>query len=78
MYAVKAMNEWMKSWDEKGKQKWDKVQNQDLFLRLKELRAQRTGETKIVHVFGHQGEPGNEAADRLAVAGILRRSKRTN
>lgn len=71
MYVVNGMNSWMQNW--KTQEKWDKLENSDIWRRLKEAREDRAGKTSFVHVRGHSGDPGNEQADRLAVAGAKQR-----
>lgn len=63
------MNEWSKDWIKSG---WKKdIKNKDLFQQLCELTSNREGQTKFVHVKGHNGELGNMKADQLAVEGSL-------
>ena len=64
-YLVKGMTEWLPKW---LSLRVSKVSNLDLFQRLSELSQGR--QIRWVKVKGHSGEQGNEAADRLAVAGI--------
>ena len=48
------------------------VMNKDLVVRVRELIGERSlkgGVTEFTWVKGHSGGVGNEAADRLAVAG---------
>ncbi|KAJ3413332.1 hypothetical protein HDV05_008182 [Chytridiales sp. JEL 0842] len=66
-------NIWMKNWKRNG---WLNSQNQevvnkDLWTKLDyELNEKREkGTVKLVHVYGHNGDEGNEQADRLAVTG---------
>lgn len=72
MYVINGMDSWMPRWN---KSKWEKVSNADLWARLKEARETRAGKTRFVHVRGHSGEPGNDEADRLAVAGAKLRMR---
>ena len=62
-YVVKAMTQWIHRWKHDG---WKvNVMNKDLFQQMDhEMQGRRV---VFVHVPGHNGEPGNEAADRLAV-----------
>ncbi len=62
-YLVKGMNEWMKNWTI---EKWQKVENRDLFHRLDILRNKRTAPTVFKHVKAHSGDIGNDMADMLA------------
>lgn len=68
-YVVNGMDDWMHKWTDK---KWEKVENADLWKKLKDARQERAGKTVFVHVRGHSGEPGNEEADKLAVEGAKR------
>lgn len=72
MYVINGLDSWMPNWN---KAKWEKVENADLWRRLKEARENRAGKTRFVHVRGHSGEPGNDEADRLAVAGARLRNR---
>lgn len=75
MYTKKGLDEWINGWQKKG---WvtaqgTPVKNKDLWMAMYEAKTQltRTGVyLKIVWVKGHAGNPGNEAADQLAVSGI--------
>jgi ribonuclease HI len=67
-YVVKGITEWIKNWVRRG---WrnasgNDVANQDLWKRLYPLNKERNVRWK--HVRGHQGIPGNERADKIAVA----------
>ena len=67
-YVVKGMTEWMQGWKRNAWRTSSKkeVQNIDLWLRLDALSW-----NKDLHwhwVRGHNGHPGNERADQIAVA----------
>ncbi|OBZ91855.1 Ribonuclease H1 [Choanephora cucurbitarum] len=71
-YVINAVTTWSKAWVEKG---WKgtngkEIQNRDLFEKILRLIKNRKGEVKLTYVPGHQGVPGNEEADRLAVAAV--------
>jgi ribonuclease HI len=70
-YVAKGIAEWMPKWKSNGwKRKeggqYKPVKNEDLWRRLDELLAGHT--VRVNHVLGHNGHPGNEACDRMAVA----------
>ena len=64
----------MPKWKRNGWKKVDgqdvinKIDLEDLDLRLKEARRHNI-QIKFQHIRGHHGIAGNEAADKLAVAG---------
>ena len=67
-YVVKGITDWINSWLRRG---WRNangkdVANQDLWKRLLPLHKERKVRWK--HVRGHRGIPGNERADKIAVA----------
>ncbi|KAJ2782423.1 Ribonuclease H1 [Coemansia javaensis] len=70
-YSIKSLTEWAPRWERNG---WTTasgapVQNQDLIRgTLADIRA-RDAPVSLTYVPGHSGVAGNEAADRLAVAG---------
>lgn len=71
-YVLKGLREWSANWKRRG---WktaagDPVKNRDLWERLSDLQDQagRQGSLELEHVRGHSGDPGNEAADKAAVA----------
>ncbi|KAJ2898767.1 hypothetical protein MKZ38_003677 [Zalerion maritima] len=75
-YSIKCVTEWFQSW---RKNNWmtkaGPVKNRDLvesILDLLEIRAKEGGHTKFQWVKGHSNNPGNVAADRLAVQGCRR------
>lgn len=74
-YVMKGITEWIEGWKRKG---WmtaarKPVKNEDLW---RELEAALEGhEVEWRWVKGHSGDPGNEAADALARAGIPGRDK---
>lgn len=71
-YVRSGITEWLKGWKAKGWRTADKkpVKNQDLWQRLDAAAA--THEVDWRWVKGHAGDPGNEAADRLANLGLDR------
>mmetsp|Transcript_16045 Transcript_16045/g.25678 ORF Transcript_16045/g.25678 Transcript_16045/m.25678 type:complete len:108 (-) Transcript_16045:117-440(-) len=73
-YTVKGHKEWLPRWKTNGWRTASKnaVKNEDLWRRLDEqmTSARERSDVHLQWVKGHAGEPGNEAADRLAVAGI--------
>ena len=69
-YVMDGINEWMPNWKKRG---WKTaarkpVKNQDLWMALDEAIARHDITWKWVK--GHDGDPGNEEADRLANLGI--------
>lgn len=74
-YTKRGLEDWMYKWVRSG---WvtasgSAVKNKDLWLQLMEAKEQLMNAGIVLHlvwVRGHSGDPGNEAADRLAVAGI--------
>ena len=70
-YVINCMLErWYLRWRVNGWRTAQKkpVENQDLWVTLLSLVEQRSGQVAWTHVRGHAGDPGNEMADRLAVA----------
>ncbi|KAI1000066.1 putative 6-phosphofructo-2-kinase [Podosphaera aphanis] len=73
-YSINCLTEWYKRWTRNG---WKgasgvTVVNQDIIMAARSLMSQRETDnvtTDLIWVRGHQHDPGNEAADRLAVAG---------
>jgi len=75
-YTVKGHREWLPNWKRNGWKTSTKsdVKNADLWRRLDSeiIKARTRRNVTLQWVRGHAGEEGNEAADRLAVAGITR------
>jgi len=68
-YSIKALTMWGDSWERNG---WRRAGNKPIKnLELIQTARQRLKRVNVVftHVRGHKGCPGNEAADKLAVAG---------
>ncbi|KAJ1910475.1 hypothetical protein IWQ60_010637 [Tieghemiomyces parasiticus] len=70
-YSMNCLTTWISGWK---RRKWinssgKDVENRDLIEAAHRLMTQRSGRVQFTHVRGHSGEPGNEMADRLAVAG---------
>ena len=69
-YVMHGITEWMHNWKKRGWKTANKkpVKNQDLWMALDEAIARHDVTWKWVK--GHDGDPGNEEADRLANLGI--------
>jgi ribonuclease HI len=69
-YVMDGINEWLANWKARGWKTAAKkpVKNQDLWMALDE--ATQRHEITWQWVKGHDGNPGNEAADELANLGI--------
>lgn len=69
-YVINVVMKWAKGWRRKGWKKADgkPVKNRELIERLLATYEARTAPTRIDWVRGHNGDAGNEEADRLAVA----------
>lgn len=69
-YVQQGITRWIHDWKKRGWKTADKrpVKNEDLWRRLAELTEQH--EIEWIWVRGHAGDPGNEAADRLANRGV--------
>ena len=69
-YLMSGLNDWLPGWKARGWRTADRkpVKNQDLWQRL-DAAVQRH-EIQWQWVKGHAGNPGNEAADRLANEGV--------
>jgi ribonuclease HI len=70
VYVKQGLNEWLPGWKARGWRTADKkpVKNQDLWQRLDTAAARHQVDWRWVK--GHAGDPGNEAADRLANEGL--------
>ena len=80
-YSINCVTVWYKSWMAKNWVKSDggEVLNKDLIISIRKLIDHRDANgmtTKFTWIKGHADDPGNSAADRLAVAGATRRSHR--
>mgnify|MGYP000636885524 CR=1 FL=1 len=71
-YVMKGITEWLPGWKARGWRTAGKqaVKNQDLWQRLDAARLRHRVDWRWVK--GHAGDPGNEAADRLANEGLLK------
>lgn len=75
-YSINCVTKWYKTWQRNG---WmnstgKPVENRDLvggILDRMEERRSEGGRTDFLWVRGHNKDPGNEAADRLAVSGAI-------
>lgn len=67
-YAVKGVKEWMQGWAKRGWRKADgkPILNPTLWLEIYELWD--PSKMTLTHVYGHNGDKGNELADQWAVA----------
>ena len=77
-YCVRGLNTHLKKWKNKGwlNSKNEPVTNRDLWRQVDELYTSAHANDIVViveWVQGHNGEEGNEEADKLAVAGIGKR-----
>lgn len=73
-YAIQCVTVWFQNWRKNGWMTSAKkpVENKDLvqeIIEIIERRASITVPTKFVWLKGHADDPGNNAADRLAVEG---------
>lgn len=69
-YVINVVTTWAPSWRAKGWRKADgkPVKNRELIEELLAAYEARTARTKVDWVRGHDGDEGNERADRLAVS----------
>ncbi len=69
-YVQQGITRWIHDWERRGWKTADRkpVKNEDLWRRLAELVERH--QIDWVWVRGHGGDPGNEAADRLANRGV--------
>ncbi|KAH8657055.1 ribonuclease H-like domain-containing protein [Tricladium varicosporioides] len=75
-YAINCSTVWYKNWERNDWRTSDNkaVTNKDLVVEIRKLlneREKEGAETEFTWIKGHDNDPGNEAADRLAVAGAL-------
>jgi ribonuclease HI len=77
-YVQKGISEWLPAWKARGWKTAAKkpVKNDDLWRVLDALAAQHTVDWRWVR--GHDGDPGNEAADALANQGVATVVKSTS
>ncbi|KAI0067219.1 ribonuclease H-like protein [Artomyces pyxidatus] len=76
-YCIQCVEDWLPNWRKRAfrSAKGTPVKNIDLvqyFDTLLVHRERQGQKVKLVHVYGHQGEEGNEGADRLANEGGIR------
>ena len=78
-YCVEGLSKRLRIWKRDGwlNKKNESVANQDLWRQVDELNTSialtESIDVKVEWVRGHNGDPGNEAADKLAVDGISKR-----
>lgn len=76
-YSIQCVTEWYLNWERNGwKTANGPVKNQDLVQLIRdklEEKESHGGHTQFIWVKGHDTDPGNIAADRLAVSGALSR-----
>jgi ribonuclease HI len=72
-YSHKALTQWINNWLKNGwvTSKGTPVENRDLLERI-HRKLQRPPDVEWHYVKAHNGDPGNEAADALAVEGAAR------
>jgi ribonuclease HI len=70
VYVMQGLTQWLPAWKARGWRTADRkpVKNQDLWQRLDAAAARHRVDWRWVK--GHSGDPGNEAADRLANRGL--------
>ena len=72
-YCIKAYKSWIPKWALKScgwmTKSGTPVKNKTMFQHMYKLLKKRSVE--LIHVSGHSGIPGNEAADKLAVTGCV-------
>ncbi|MDO5723613.1 MAG: ribonuclease H [Flaviflexus sp.] len=69
-YVINVVTKWAQGWRRRGWKKADgkPVKNRELIEQLLHAYEARTARTRIDWVRGHDGDAGNEEADRLAVS----------
>ncbi|KAH7914514.1 ribonuclease H-like protein, partial [Hygrophoropsis aurantiaca] len=65
-YAIDGLNLHLKNWEAKG---WTEIANKPYFQRAAYLLRRRAAPTKFKWIKGHNGNEGNEEADKLANIG---------
>lgn len=80
MYAINCCTKWLATWRGNGwiNSKGKPVENRDLIEGVADRIAERAGvgsKTSFRWIKGHEGDEGNEAADRLAVAAAEERRR---
>jgi ribonuclease HI len=74
-YCTKGVLEYMDNWKRKG---WSGIKNPDLWQSLYPMWQEIKHRTKLQWVRGHNGNVGNELADKYAVHGKLHEDKSTS
>ena len=70
LYVIKSMTVWINAWIRDGwmsRTTGNPIKNRDLLSSLYDKIKSRSGKTIFIHVAGHSGDPGNDAADSLAM-----------
>jgi ribonuclease HI len=77
-YSINCVTVWYAAWQRNNwtTSQHEPVMNKDLVVAIRALideRDRKGAKTELEWVRGHSNDPGNEAADRLAVAGAAKR-----
>ncbi|CAG8821139.1 23273_t:CDS:1, partial [Racocetra persica] len=74
LHVVNIIGEWIETWEKNGYMTSNNkpVRNQNLIRKLKKLIDSRIGSVKLTYVHGHQGNYGNEQADKLSKIGSFK------
>jgi ribonuclease HI/exonuclease III len=67
-YCIDGLTKHTQKWEDRG---WIEISNKELFKTTVAWLRQRTSETTLRWVKGHNNEDGNEEADKLAALGAL-------